>query len=139
MNWYAAHLIMYFKYRHARQRSFLVWENVVLIHAADSEEAYAKAERRGREEEACDDETLTMGGRPAKMLFAGVRKVTLCVDPHERPGDGTEVTYNEMRLTSERAVFQFAAGKSTRVTLDVNFASERDELPAEVATQRLAK
>lgn len=139
MNWYAAHLIMYFKHRQGRQRSFLVWENIVLVHAANSEEAYAKAERRGRDEEACDDETRTMAGRPTKMLFAGVRKVTLCVDSEERPADGTEVTYNEMRLPSEKAVLQLAAGKSTQVTLDVNFADERDELPAEVAAQRLAK
>ncbi len=133
MSWYAAHLIQYFKYREARQRSFVVWENVVLIRARSAEDAYAKAERIGREEEAIDDESLRVGGHPAKLLFAGVRKVVLCVDPDRRPGDGTEVSYTEMVLPSEKAVHQLAAGESVAVRIDDGFP---DELQVAVGAPR---
>jgi Domain of unknown function (DUF4288) len=103
MKWYAAHVILYFKLRNRKQRRFRVWENIVLIRARDSEEAYAKAEARGRED-AFDDPTLTWGGHPAQVIFAGVRKITLCVDPDLRPNHGTEVTYIEMDLGSEEAI-----------------------------------
>jgi hypothetical protein len=103
MKWYAAHVILYFKRRNRKQRRFRVWENIVLIRARDSEEAYAKAEEHGRQD-AFDDPTLTWGGHPSRVIFAGVRKVTLCVDPEARPTDGTEVTYIELDLKSEAAI-----------------------------------
>lgn len=118
MNWYAAHLIEYFKYKKGRQRSFLVWENVVLVRAPSSEEAIAKAERIGRKEEAVNDESLRIGVHPAKRVFAGVRKVVLCVEPEKRPSNGTEVSYTQMILPSERLVHQLADGKDVSVTLD---------------------
>jgi hypothetical protein len=133
MNWYAAHMIHYFKYRRSRQRSFLVWENIVLIRAATADAAFAKAERLGREEEACDDKTLRVNGHPAKQVFAGVRKLVLCVDPETRPGDGTEVSYTEMMLPSEKAVQQLAAGEPVTVRIDDGFP---DEEPAKVGQPR---
>ena len=126
MSWYAAHLIQYFKYRRRRQRSFLVWENIVLIRARNAEEAHDKAEQISREEEAIldKDKSLRLKGHPAKLLFAGVRKVVECVDPDRRPGDGTEVSYTEMVLPSEKAVHQLVAGKSVAVRIDDGFADE---------------
>ena len=64
-----------------------------------------------------DDESLTIGGHPSRQIFAGVRKVTLCVDEHSRPTDGTEVTYNEMTLESAAAIKKLAAGKPVDVRL----------------------
>ncbi len=127
MSWYAAHLIQYFKYRQRRQRSFLVWENIVLIRARSAEEAYAKAEQIGREEEAHDDESLRMDGHPAQLLFAGVRKVVLCVDPDRRPSDGTEVSYTEMELPSEEAVRKLVDGEPVVVKIADDFRDE--EMP----------
>ena len=115
MKWYAAHLIMYFKRRQGPQKRFLVWENIVLIRAKSSDDAYDKAEQRGREEEAIDDETLTVGGHPSRMVFAGVRKVTECADPETRPADGAEVTYNELMVKSESTIKKLAAGKAAPV------------------------
>src|SRR5262249_53109470 len=116
MNWYAAHLIQYFKYRKGKQRSFMVWENIVLVRAASADEAYDKAERFGRED-TVDDESLRVGKHPARIVFAGVRKIVECVDPEKRPGDGTEVSYNEMVLRSEEAIRKLVAGKEISVTL----------------------
>jgi hypothetical protein len=117
MIWFAAHLIMYFKRRKGRQKHFLVWENIVLVEASSSDEAWDKAEQLGREDESYDDESLTIGGYPSRMVFAGVRKVTLCVDENSRPVDGTEVTYNEIAMESEVAIRKLAAGKRVKVEL----------------------
>jgi len=62
------------------------------------------------------------------LLFAGVRKVVLCVDPDRRPGDGTEVSYTEMELRSEEAVRKLVAGEPLAVTIAADFRPE--EMPA---------
>jgi len=76
MNWYAAHLIEYFKYRKGKQKLFTVWENIVLVRAKNIREAHTKAKRIGKENEAYDDKSLTVDGHPAKLVFAGVRKIS---------------------------------------------------------------
>jgi len=124
MSWYAAHLILYFKQRKGPQARFLVWENIVLIRAKSADEAYDKAEQRGREEEAVDDETLVIGGHPARLVFAGVRKVTLCQDEAARPADGSEVSYNEMALRSEAAIKKLVDGEPVAVELLSPFPSD---------------
>lgn len=124
MKWYAAHLIHYFKLRHRKQRSFRVWENIVLVRARDPDEAYEKAAERGRQEVAFDDESLTWGGQPAKMVFAGVRKVTSCVDEDKRPGDGTEITYIEMQLDSESAIRKLVNMRPVAVEIADAFPEE---------------
>jgi hypothetical protein len=140
MNWYAAHIIMFFKYRQGRQRSFPVWENIVLVRARSADEAFAKAEQLGRDDEACEDESLTWAGHPAKIVFAGVRKLVECVDPDQRPGNGTEVTYNEMHLPSEKAVYQLATGDRSNVTLDeVLTTDDFDESAEARSPHRLAE
>ena|SRR5437773_10468760 len=127
MSWYAAHLITYFKRRKGTQKRFLVWENIVLIKARSAEEAYDKAEQRGREEEAIDDETQTIGGHASRQIFAGVRKVTLCQDERTKPTDGTEVTYNEMMIRSEVAIKQLVDGKAVAVEVLAPFPEEEEE------------
>jgi hypothetical protein len=124
MNWYAAHLILYFKRRKGSQTRFQVWENIVLIRADSSDEAYEKAEKRGHQEEAIDDETLTIGGHPSRLVFAGVRKVTLCQDEHARPTDGTEISYNELVLRSEAAIKKLVAGNTVPVEVLSPFRAE---------------
>ncbi len=133
MNWYAAHLILYVRLKKGRQRHYPVWENIVLIRAATDEQAMAKAVRRGHEDEGDCDGSFTWDGRPAEWVFAGVRKVVLCVDPDKRPGDGTEVSYTEMVLPSEKAVHQLAAGEPVNVRIDDAYP---DELPVPVGELR---
>ena len=133
MSWYAAHLIMYFKRRKGTQAKFLVWENIVIFQANSSEAAYEKAEKRGREEELVDDETLTLGGHPVRMVFAGVRKVTECQDESARPTSGSEITYNEMMLRSEDAIGKLVQGNETSVEMLSPFAENDTPESAELA------
>ena len=114
-NWYAAHLILYVQLKDHPQRKYPIWENIVLIKARTDEEAFVKAEKRGKEEEGDDDGTFRWGGKPARWVFAGVRKLTLCEDPESRPDDGTEVSYTELEVDSEQAVRKLVAGQPVAV------------------------
>ena len=115
-SWYAAHLILYVKLKDHAQRNYPIWENIVLIKARSEEEAFAKAEARGKEEEGDDGGTFRWAGKPARWVFAGVRKLTLCEDAEKRPDDGTEVSYTELEVDSEQAVRKLVRGQSVAVT-----------------------
>jgi Domain of unknown function (DUF4288) len=93
--WFAAHIVMYVEYKEGQQSTFPVWENSVLIEASSEEQAFTKAETRGREAAGDDGGTFRWGGKRASWVFGGVRKLTLCEDPDERPGDRSEVSYVE--------------------------------------------
>lgn len=103
MKWYAAHLIVYAKFRDGVQDSFPFYENVVLIEADSTEEAWAKAEHFGKGKQV-DDASLTWNNRPAQMVFAGVRKIigpSSGDEPDEGPRHGTELTYSLMVIDEE--------------------------------------
>ena len=110
MTWYAAHIILWTKFLDGVQDSYPVWENVVLINAATSDEAFARADRKGEFEAA--DSNHTYNGRPVVWVYAGVRKLNECIehfDPEEcQPGGmeehGTEVTYSAFILSDESAL-----------------------------------
>jgi hypothetical protein len=115
MSWYAAHLVLYVKYKEHPQTTYPLWENVVLIEAGTEEEAMAKAERRGHDDEGDDSGSFRWDDKPAAWVFAGVRQLIRCVDPKERPGDGTEVSYSEMEVDSLDTLKRFIQGQSVAV------------------------
>src|SRR5439155_4209693 len=114
--WYAAHLVMYVQVKNGALPKIPVWENIILIKAGSEEEAFAKAEQRGKEDEGDDDGSFRWGGKPAQWVFAGIRKLTLCEDPQKRPSDGTEVSYTEMEVASEQAVWKLLEDEPVAVT-----------------------
>lgn len=119
MRWYTAHVITYIRYKAQRQETFPVYENLVLIAATSTQEAVQKAADKARLEYVGDSEgTLTSDGEPAEMVFAGVRKVVLVDDSDERPGDGTELSYTEMQVSSIEDIERLAAGQTLPVRLD---------------------
>jgi hypothetical protein len=134
--WYAAHLLMYVKRKNAPDGKIPVWENIVLIKADSEESAFAKAQERGKLDEGDDDGTFRWGGQPARWVFAGVRKLTLCEDADKRPGDGTEISYTEWEVKSARALANLLAGKSTAVT--VHDAGEPNDPIAKRAAKQSA-
>src|SRR5262245_33894691 len=115
MKWYAAHIVLYVQLKNDRQRDFPVWENIVLVRARSDEDAWRQAEDRGREVAGDDDGSFRWAGQPATWVFAGVRKLTLCDDPTNRPGAGSEITYSEMRFKSPDGVADFVAGRPVNV------------------------
>jgi len=123
MNRFAAHLIMVVKLKKQVQKRFSVWENIVLIKADTEDQAFVRAEQRGREEEGDEGGSFRWEGHPATWVFAGVRKLTVCDDAEKRPGDGTEVTFIEMEVNSEEAVQQLVEGEPVSVRFKERFQS----------------
>ena len=111
MTWYAAHIVMSVEFKNAVQDRFPVWENIILINAAGEEEAFERAEECGRAQEGDDEGTFKWGARPAQWVFEGVRKLTECALHSGSPGDGDEVSFNELELSSRQALRRFVQGK----------------------------
>lgn len=110
--WYAAHVIMSVRFRKPEdQTNFPVWENVVLVQAEDEERAWEKAEHLGQVEESEGDDEMRWNGKPARWVFAGVRKVVECRSADDdRPVDGAEVTYSQLIFSDESALSRFVEG-----------------------------
>lgn len=118
MRWFAAHIVMMVEIKGSKQEDYPVWENLILIGAPSETEAYRRAEDLGREDEGDDGGTFRWGQRPAKWVFAGVRKLTECTPVDERPGSGDEISYTEFRFKSRSDVRRFVAGKSTVAVIE---------------------
>jgi hypothetical protein len=113
---------MYVQRKHKAHGKIPVWENVVLIRADSEGAAFTKAEAIGKRGEGDADGSFRWGGVPATWVFAGVRKITLCEDPEKRPGDGAEITYSELEVDSEQALWSLLDGKPTSVRLNDLFS-----------------
>lgn len=124
--WYSAHIVMYVEIKEGEQKAFPVWENIVLIEGGSEEEAFRKAEKKGQAGEGDDGGTFRWAGRKATWVFGGVRKLTLCENVHEKPGDGTEVTYIELRVRSKGALNKLIRSEKVGVELRDGFPEEEE-------------
>lgn len=118
MGWYAAHVILYVRFKGHPQDTYPVWENIVLIEANSDEEAHVKAERYGRIQEGDSSGTFRWEGKPATWIYAGVRKVMKCVGFEAQPIDGTELTFSQMVVSSWPDLMELAAGGSVSLLLE---------------------
>jgi hypothetical protein len=122
MPWYAAHVVLYYELREGPQEEFSVMENVYLIHAGTDDEAFARAEKRGRSD-CVEDESLTVNGRSARLVFGGVRKLISCAASPEKPGpstvetleDGVEATYSFLVVSSRQELDSLIKGEPVNV------------------------
>jgi hypothetical protein len=121
MPWYAAHAIMYVEFKDGAQNHYPVWENVLLIEAADGKEAHEKTYRRAKRDEAADP-SFTWSGRPARWVFAGIRK--LLTVSHEsdfrQPDDGDEITYCQFDLPDRKSLDRLVACERVRLDYEVD-------------------
>ena len=125
MSWFAAHEIEYFKVIKGKQDFFRVWENVYLIEAENSDEAWEKAERLSKEHQV-DYKTSGINGQPAKSVVAGIRKIVE-VSHWEEKGvlrHADEITYNEFNVSDERDVQKMMNGEPVKVEF-LNLYSEK--------------
>ncbi|OQY43155.1 MAG: hypothetical protein B6242_15190 [Anaerolineaceae bacterium 4572_78] len=111
LQWYAAHAIMYVKFKDNNQNKYPIMENVVLISAESDDEALEKAEKRAKEDEGDSLNSFTYEGRSATWVYAGLRKLITCVFPEERPDNGTELTYSEMEVTDKESFEKYVNGE----------------------------
>jgi hypothetical protein len=115
IKWYAVSIIILVKFKDGIQDIYPIWENIVLIKAESTEKAFEKAENKGKEYEGDSHGTYEYDGRPATLVFAGVRKLIECVDSDERPDDGTEVTYSMLSVKSNEALAKLVNGEEVSV------------------------
>jgi hypothetical protein len=115
---------MYVEFTTENQTTFPVWENIYLINAASEDEAFKKAEIKGRESAGDNDGSFQWNNHPARWVFLGVRKLTLCQNPDERPSDGTELTYLQMRVRSRSALTKLVNSDRVAIELIEPFAEE---------------
>lgn len=113
--WYAAHAVMLIRFREGEQNEFPVWENILLVEAPTPEEAKEKACQRALEDVG-NDETMTWDKKPAFFEFIGLRKLMQCCSDEEQPGDGTEVSFNDLLFSSRKELDAFVAGEESQVT-----------------------
>lgn len=115
MTWYTAHIIMYIEFKDGCQDKYPFWENLILIEAEDDEDAFTKAEIRGRQDEGDSQGTFTHESRPATWVFGGIRRLVECVEATEHPSHGTELSYSEMEVVSEAEFQKVINGESVMV------------------------
>ncbi len=116
MKWYVAYCLMLFRFRDGNQDTFPLWENLILIRADSHEQAGHKARDRAKRDEL-DEPSTTWDDRPVTTEFVGVRKTVECQDGSDRPGDGTEVTYNELSVATREQFDALLAGDEVTVVL----------------------
>lgn len=91
--WYSASVILVFKLKRRKQANLPVWENVYLIKADSVAAARKRAEALGRAE--ASQEGLELNGKPARLVFGGVRKVISCAADPALPGDSTVTSIHD--------------------------------------------
>ncbi len=92
-----------------------VYENVLLIQAADGEDAERRATEIASLEE---EEVFRWDGKPARLEFVGIRKVIECqpFGTAKRIGSGAELTYSVLAVASEADLKKLVAGDPVTVT-----------------------
>lgn len=103
--------------------------NIVLFKGRDPAEVRKKAEKLALKE-SVPDETVTLGGRRARLVFLGVRKIVECQDSTARaikyparnlsPGEGTEVSYSLLTVNGARDLEALTAGQPVTVRYEAD-------------------
>ena len=106
MKWYAAHLLVLVKTPNSVQEEFHLWENIVLVGATSSDEAWAKADALGKNRYAVplEKSDITLDGQKACHEFCGIRRLVQVDNYEKRPGDGSEITYLRLEVSSQKDV-----------------------------------
>lgn len=121
--WYSAHLIVYLEYTEEKQEEYFAYENIVLIESENKQDAFAKAEKFGKQYEG--NTGIGAENKPAKWVFGGVRLLVECQDidpesliqpPDFKPTHGTEVTYIGLRVTGKENLVKLIRGDEVEVT-----------------------
>jgi hypothetical protein len=113
MPWFAAHAILHHELVDGLpQDRFSVYENVYLIKAEDRRQAQDEATRIAMEEESDCSGTLTVDGRPARLVFDGIRQIVsvLHATGSHSLASGDEVTYSEFEVTDRDHVRRLVEG-----------------------------
>lgn len=120
MTWYAASVIIWVKRKpveggeDGHTGPCHVWENVIIVDAADPDEAIRKATEFGQQDAAANSVDLIVDDQPGEIKFMGVRKLSeihsLAESGETQPKDLVEITSSELEMRSYEDLVQFARG-----------------------------
>jgi hypothetical protein len=118
MAWFAAHAITYFRLKSGQPQRYRVWENVFLVEAADSRQAWDRGIELARREEGDSDGSLRSDDQPCELVFGGLRKVVEVshVGVENVPQHGDEITYSEFDVADADALRRLIDGEASAVT-----------------------
>ena len=115
MPWFAAHAITYFRLKSGEQQRYRVWENVLLVEAADSRQAWDRGIELARRDEEYSDGSLRIDDQPCDLLFGGLRKVVEVSHSGvlHVPQHGDEISYSEFEVADADALRRLIDGEDT--------------------------
>jgi len=115
MNWYIAHVIMYFKFEDGNQNKYPIFENYILVSGATKREAFEKAKAKSLQEEGTNTGSIDIDDRPALLTYAGIRKIVECEDSDLTPVDGTEVSYSKLEVKTNEELQKLIKGEPVNI------------------------
>ena len=116
MTWFAASIIMTTRPVDQSPGPILTYENVVLIEAKSSDEAFSKATEYANAAIVVDD-SLAVDDKPVIESFAGIRKLINISNPHPLdldhapPTTGTEISYSCFEVANEQDLAKLVKGE----------------------------
>ncbi|WP_143326451.1 hypothetical protein [Vandammella animalimorsus] len=120
-SWYCVHAIFYFELMKDTQDSYLIYENVYLVRAINSELAEKKIDRFAKSLQDFNERgTLLVDDEKAKYLYKGVRKV-ISLENNLRLGNFCanqsmiELTYSVFEVDSWSDLCALASGDSVEL------------------------
>jgi len=117
--WYAAHIIMYLRFQDGLQDKHPVWEEIYIIQANSSDDAFREADRIGAFNQSADIGSHTYENRPVRWEYAGVRRMAECIDFEDGPPQsGKEVSYIYYFLEDAESINSMMNKQSVRLVLD---------------------
>lgn len=94
-------------------------ENIYIIRAADSDEAYQRADAIGLSNQSDDSAGVTLDGKPAKIVYAGVRRLAEIIDCYDSdPEDGDEVAWLSYTIRDTEELDKLLKGRAARVIIE---------------------
>lgn len=126
MTWYAAHAIFYYQYKNDYQDRYYVYENIYLIEADQIEYVYEKVNQIAKLHEGDDYGTLVYDGKPACLVFGGIRKIIQCQQEpindgvnvsgkDTKPQNGTEITYSLLLVRNKKQLKKLIEGSPAKI------------------------
>jgi hypothetical protein len=118
MAWFAAHALMYFRLKSGEsQPGYQVWENILLVQAADSHEAWNLGIELARRDEGNCGGSLQIDDQPYDLVFGGLRKVVEVshsgIEDDLRHGD--EISYSKFQVADAEALRRLIEGEDAAV------------------------
>jgi hypothetical protein len=117
MPWFAAHALMYFRLKAGQQQGFRVLENVLLVEAPDSRQAWDRGIGLARLDEGDCGGSLRLDDQPCELAFGGLRKVVEVshAGVEEVPRHGDEISYSQFEVADADALRRLIDGEDAAV------------------------